>query len=250
MRKITAAFILLSFCAVLRADLSEVRVVLTPYREAELAARIDCTVTRHEFRVGERFNAGDVLIKMDDTRLKIDVLRAQAKAAEAAVMVKFAKQRFDAQKELYEENFQSKLELERQRTELESAQARKQIADADFTDAKLLFGYCQIKAPYAGRIEKILCREYESVRVGQPLVKVIDDSQLLAVTNIPLAYCKPVGSTLKMRFDNGKIKASGKILEISPQADSRSGTIEVKVLVPNAKLQLTAGMVGFLEAAE
>ena len=241
----------LSLCATaLWAEVSEIRVVLTPFREAELAARIDCTVTKHTFRVGERFKTGAVLIKMDDSRLKIDVLRAQAKAAEAAVLVKFAKQRFDAQKELFEENFQSKLELERQRTELESALARKEIADADFADAKLLFSYCQIKAPYAGRIEKILCREYESVRIGQPLIKIIDDSQLLAVTNIPLEQRKPVGAVLKMNFDNGKITAAGKILEISPQADSRSGTIEVKVLVPNPKRQLTAGMVGYLEAAK
>jgi RND family efflux transporter MFP subunit len=244
-------FSVLFFCAAIvagSAEISDIRVVLTPFREAELAARIDCTVMKHTFRVGERFKAGDVLIKMDDTRLKIDVLRAQAKAAEAAVMVKFAKQRFEAQKELFEENLQSKLELERQRTELESALARKQIADADFSDAKVLFSYCQIKAPYAGRIEKIHCREHESVRVGQPLVKIIDDSQLLAVTNIPLALRKPVGATLKMRFGEKKIPASGKILEISPQADSRSGTIEVKVLVPNPKRELTAGMVGFLEA--
>lgn len=250
MKKIILTLCVLCFAAALFGEIPEIRVVLTPFREAELAARIDCTVTKHAFRVGERFKAGDVLIKMDDTRLKIDVLRAQAKAAEAAVMVKFAQQRFEAQKELFEEKFQSKLELERQRTELESALARKQIADADFSDAKVLFSYCRITAPYAGRIEKILCREYESVRIGQPLVKIIDDSQLLAVTNIPLALRKPVGATMKMRFNNGKVTASGKILEISPQADSRSGTIEVKVLVPNPKRQLTAGMVGFLEASE
>lgn len=247
MKKIVLTLCFLGLAGFLQAEVSEIRVVLTPFREAELAARIDCTVLKHSYRVGERFKAGDILIKMDDTRLKIDVLRAQAKAAEAAVMVKFARERYNAQKELFEEKFQSKLELERQLAELESALARKQIADADFADAKLLFSYCQIKAPYAGRIEQIHCREYESVRVGQPLIKVIDDSQLLAVTNIPLVMRKPVGATLKMRFDNGKITASGKILEISPQADSRSGTIEVKILVPNPKRQLTAGMVGFLE---
>lgn len=238
----------LGLCASLYGtEIPEVRVVLTPFREAELAARIDCTVMKHAFRVGEHFNAGDVLIKMDDTRLKIDVLRAKAKAAEAAVMVKFAQQRFEAQKELFEENFQSKLELDRQRTELESALSRKQIADAEFSDAEVLFSYCQIKAPFAGRIEKIHCREFESVRVGQPLVKIIDDSQLLAVMNIPLELQKKVGDAMKMTFKDGKISAEGKILEVSPQADFRSGTIEVKVLVPNKTGTLTAGSVGFWE---
>ncbi len=245
-------FLLLSclagFCAAAGSSEHPVKVVLQPFREAEIVARIDGMVEAHKFRMGEHFKTGDLLLKIDDTRFKIDLARAVARANEAKVQADFAQQTYEAQKELFEQNFQSKLELQRRAAEAETAQARKLIGEADVAEAKMFLSFCSVLAPFPGKIERIHCREFENVRIGQVLIKIIDDEYLLAVMNMPLTELQPVGTELFMQFQNGKIEVSGKIQEISPQADHRSGTIEVKVLVANTKGILIPGMTGTWQA--
>ena len=226
------------------AEAHPVKVVLFPFREAEIVARIDGTVQKHHFRVGEHFGDGALLVKIDDTRYKIELERAEARAEEAKLQAKLAREIYVSQKELFEQEFQSKLELQKREAEAASADARQRIADADVNEAEMLLGYCSVSAPFAGKLERIHCREYENVRIGQPLIKIIDDASLLAVMNMPLSELRPVGTPLTMSFRNGAAEVNGKILEIAPQADHRSGTIEVKVLVANDSGALVPGMTG------
>ena len=225
-----------------------VKVVLFPFKEAVLVSQVDGTINKYFFRVGQAFKEGEQLLAFDETPYRIELQRMTARREEIRVQLKLAKETYLSQKQLFEQDFQSKLEFQRREAEFEALKARLKSAEADCAEAELRVGYCKRKAPFDGRIEQIMCREHETVRNGQPLFRIIHDKKLLAVMNIPISELKPVGT--KLQFIFGGKTVNGSIYEISPQADSRSGTIEVKVLVPNAKLQLTAGMVGFLEAAE
>ena len=106
--------------------------------------------------------------------------------------------------------------------------------------------YGRINAPFDGRVEEILIREHETVRNGQPVVRIIGDRELLAVVNLPVKYLSKVQGDLSFRFPEGPEgkKVSGRVFEISPRADHRSGTIEVKVLIDNKDGSLTSGMTG------
>jgi len=231
-------------CGAAELETLPVKAVLFPFREAELLSRIDGTVQKCAFRIGERFKTGDVIMKIDDRRYRIEVTRMQAKADDIRIQAKFAQDSFQSYQKLFEEKIQSKSELDRRRAEADSLAARERIAAADLEEAKMLLDYCVLKAPFPGRIEQIMCREFETVRAGQVLLRVIDDAQLLAVVNVPLALLKPVGSPLEFLFDEGKFQVTGRIYEISPRADHRSGTIEIKALIPNSSGTLTAGMIG------
>ncbi len=237
---------LLAVSAVLAAETRPVKVVLFPFREAEIVSKIDGTVQAYRFRIGEPFKAGDTLISIDDTRYKIEVERGEAKVAEARIQADFADESYRAQLKLFQQDFQSKLEISRRKAEVDGLVARVKIAEADCAEARLLLSYCLIKAPFDGKIEAVLCREYENVRAGQPLLKIIDDNTLLAVMNVPLATMAPVGTEVRFLFQDGTIPASGQVFEISPRADHRSGTIEIKVKIANPEGKLTPGMTGVL----
>ena len=167
-----------------------------------------------------------------------------ARREEIRVQLKLAQETYLSQKQLFEQDFQSKLEFQRREAEFEALKARLKSAEADYAEAELRVGYCKRKAPFDGRIEQIMCREYETVRNGQPLFRIIHDKKLLAVMNIPISELKPVGT--KLRFVFGAKSVSGSIYEISPQADHRSGTIEIKALISNTDGKLTCGMTGEL----
>ena len=227
-----------------------VKVVLFPVREAEIVSRIDGTVRICALKMGDSFKKGDLIMKIDDSRHRIELARAEAKSADVRFQAKFAWETYLSYKKLFEENIQSHNELARRKAEADSLKAREQIAAADVKDAQLILGYCTFKAPFNGRLEQMLCREHETVRAGQPVFKIIDDSSLLAVMNIPQELAVSVGTSVKLAFRDGAVAVKGKICEISPRADHRSGTVEVKALVANSDRKLYSGMVGVLVKEE
>ena len=248
MKKVFLPVLLAAMFSVAAVESRPVKVVLFPFREAEIAAKVDGTVKEYKFRVGERFKAGEVLVLLDDTRYRIDCERAEASAQDAKIQAEFADESYVSQKKLFDENFQSKIELKRREAESASANARKKIADANYLEAKLLLGYCFLNVPFDGKIEEVLCREHETVRAGQPLFKVIDDGKLLAVMNVPMdnkALCT-VGNSVTIAITGENLTASGRIYEVTPQADHRTGTVRIRVLIDNAAGQFKAGMTGEL----
>lgn len=97
-------------------------------------------------------------------------------------------------------------------------------------------------------MEKLLTREFETVRSGQPLISIIDDNQLLAVMNLPTAELPKIKIGIPVTFkvhENGKT-VTGSVFEIAGRADHRSETIEIKVLIDNAEHHFSAGMSGTL----
>lgn len=230
----------------LLAGAASVKAVLFPRREALIAVKIDGTVRRHFFLVGQRFKAGDTITQIDDAHYRLMVARSDAQKLEASTLAVIAADAYEAQRKLYEENMQSKVELDRRAAELATARSRKKITDAEYTEAILNLSYCRINAPFDGRVEEILIREHETVRNGQPVVRIIGDRELLAVVNLPVKFLSKVQGDLSFRFPEGPEgkKVSGRVFEISPRADHRSGTIEVKVLIDNKDGSLTSGMTG------
>lgn len=222
-----------------------VKVVLFPFQEAVLVAQVDGTISKYHFRVGQNFKAGECLLEFDDTPYRIELERVTARKEEIEVQLKLAQETYQSQKQLFEQDFQSKLEIQKREAEVAGLKARLKSAAADCAEAKLRVGYCRRNAPFEGRMEQLMCREHETVRAGQPLFRIIYDKKLLAVMNIPLSDLKPVGTLLNFAFDGGK-RVPGRIYEISPQADHRSGTIEIKALISNTDGQLTCGMTGEL----
>lgn len=227
-----------------------VKVVLFPVREAEIVSRIDGTVRNCALKMGDSFKKGDLIMQIDDSRHRIELARAQARERDAKIQAKFAQETYLSYKKLFEENIQSHNELARRKAEADSLQTRIGIASADVAEAQLMLGYCVFKAPFAGRLEQMLCHEHETVRAGQPVFRIIDDSALLAVMNLPQEFPVKVGKQLKMSFRNGNVSVTGRVYEISPRADHRSGTVEVKALVNNSKRTLSAGMVGAMDSKE
>lgn len=211
-----------------------VKAVLFPFREAVIAARIDSTLESCAFRPGEAFAAKAVLAKLDDRRFRIEAERLEEQC-------RFAKTVYEDQKRLHEKNFTSDFELRRREFELRAA-------ESGLAEARLNLSYCTIEAPFPGRIEEIVTREYETVRAGQPLLKIIDDHQLLAVMNIPVGELSNyrIGTEIAVALPENNLIARGRVYEVMPRADHRSGTIRIKALIDNRNGLYTAGMTGTL----
>lgn len=214
-------------------ELSEIKAVLFPFREAVIAARIDSTLKPYQFKIGEKFAKESIIVQLDNRRYLIEQKRA-------AEQFNFAKANFEDKQELRAKNFTSDFELKK-------AQFDFKLAETALQDAELKLSFCTVKSPFAGKIGEILTREFETARIGQPLFKIIDDNALLAVLNVPMNnpnLTKP-GIPLTFKLENGEM-VQGKIFEVAPQADHRTNTIRIRVLIPNENGKYTAGMSGVL----
>lgn len=215
-------------------DKPAVKTVLFPFRETVIAARVDSILQPYRVRIGEPFKTGEVLVALDDARFLIEVKRADEQ-------YDFARATYEDRKKLHEQNFTSDYEL--RRAEFDYRQSESNLADA-----RLNLSFCTVKAPFAGKIVEIMTREYETVRPGQPLCRIIDDNQLLAVMNVPMndRNLTGVGNPVSIRITDSALTAAGKIYEVTPQADHRTGTVRIRVLIDNAEGTFTAGMTGEL----
>lgn len=226
---IISLFLLLSLGSLYAEDI--IKAVLFPFREAIIASRVESRTGEYKFRQGESFPAGAVLTELESDNYKIKQQQAQDQ-------FEFAKASYEDKKELRKGNFTSDFELKKSEYEFRTAKSNLAIA-------QLNLSYCKIKAPFSGKIVEVLTREYETVRPGQQLLRIIDDNSLLAVMNIPLSKVRPVGSEMMIKLQDGT-KISGRIYEISPRADHHTGTVRIRVLIDNKQGKLRAGMIGEL----
>lgn len=226
------AFFLLLFAAPAYGE--AVKAVLFPFREAVIAARAESTLLPYRFKLGEPFKTGEVLTALDDSRYVLEVRRATEQAD-------FARAVFEDKKQLRDKNFTSDYELKKAEFDLS-------VAESSLADAKLNLSYCTVKAPFAGKLAEIRTQEYETVRPGQPLFRIIDDNRLLAVMNVPLndAALTTVGNPVVVSVSGTDRKAKGTVYEVAPQADHRTGTVRIRVLIDNGDGKLRAGMTGEL----
>ena len=245
-------FLLLAFLVLPAADMTydslPVKVVLFPFREAILSTQIDGVVVKYNFRGGERFKKSDVLLKLDDKKYNNDLQRMRSLMKEAELNANYTRQKWEDNKRLFKEDLQSEIEVIKSELDAKVGAERYQTAQINYADALLQLAFCTIRAPFDGTVEKLLTREFETVRSGQPLISIIDDNQLLAVMNLPTVELPKIKIGIPVSFkvhENGRV-VTGSVFEIAGRADHRSETIEIKVLIDNAEHHFSAGMSGTL----
>lgn len=222
--------------ALLAADGSqqEIKTVLFPFRDTVVSARVESVLKNYKFRQGQPFKAGDTLAELDDSRYVIELSRITEQ-------LRFNKNTYEDKKELREKKYASDAELRKAEYDFHISEIAQQ-------EAKLNVSFCTIKAPFNGKIVEIMTHEFETTRSGQTLCRIIDDNQLLAVMNVPItdSALTTVGTKVKIHLDQKDMTAAGTIYEVSPQADHRTGTVRIRVLIENPQSLFFAGMTGTL----
>ena len=226
-----------------------VKVVIFPFRQAVIPALTESRVMKYHFYEGEKFPAGKILAQLDKTVYKQVLLKIEASLKEAKANLTFADKNAKRAKEVFKKGMLGHTEMEKAELEAEIADAKYLSAEASYIVAKRELTLCDIAAPFNGRLVERLVNEYEYVRTGQPLMKIIDDNQLLAVMHLPSSEKNKIklGQPMKIKVDETKTVHKGKIYKISGVIDPGSRTFEIKVLLDNKKALLSAGMSGVLQ---
>jgi HlyD family secretion protein len=146
------------------------------------------------------------------------------------------------QYEIAQKHLDSMMAVERQQT-LKSAAGQLTSAKGKFQGAQAQLGYSEIHSPIDGVIADRPLYPGEMATAGQPLLTVMDISQVIARAHIPQpeAAVLKVGDKATITAPGEDAPVEGKVTIISPALDPNSTTVEVWVQAKNPKQHLKPG---------
>ncbi len=220
-----------------------------------VAARVRGTVSEVFVEVGTRVKAQDVLAKLDVRRLDTAKSINEARLKEAAGSLRAAR----AQLKLIGEELRRKKKLRgsaafskarlvdklNEYSKFESEVAGKEAAvasaKANLRMAEIDLNYSNIRAPYDGVVAERHISIGNFVRVGDPVVTLVNDSDLEVEANVPQSRLRGIepGTRVIIRFGNGSL-GKAVVRAIVPDEDSSTRTRSVR-LVPDFNDRFTKG---------
>jgi len=202
-------------------------------REAEVVPRVGGRITAIEVEEGERVEAGDVLARLDDERLRLELARAEAD-------LRRLRQDLERQREMHERDMISTEAFERLQYQFEAQQAAHELV-------RLELSYTAITAPIDGVISERMIKVGNMVSTNEPVFRVTALDPLIATLHVPereLSRLAP-GQAAALTADAlpGE-RFIGVIDRISPVIDGDSGTFRVTVELSDSSGRLRPGMFG------
>lgn len=202
--------------------------------ETSVGSKLLARVIEVNVRAGQAVEAGDVLIRLDDTDIKARL--KQAEAALTAAQARYEQAAADERRygNLVKDRVVSQQEYDRAIAAVKSAQADVRRAEEAINEVQAMLDWATIRAPMSGVVIEKKVEVGDTVGPGQTLVVLYDPQrmQLVAAVRESLAVRLQVGQSIPVRLENLDKQCEGIIAEIVPQAAAASRAFDVKVTGP------------------
>ncbi|GGY68698.1 MexH family multidrug efflux RND transporter periplasmic adaptor subunit [Cellvibrio zantedeschiae] len=213
-------------------------------KQADLRAEVSAIVVQVLKDNGDKVQAGDLLVRLDDTIYRQALISSQE--AERAAQQSFdqAERQFNRLKALSTSGAVSTqaredAELRRNAAQSELAAARARLAQ----DTQQL-ARTQVRAPFAGVVGNREASNGDTAQVGKALLKVIDPSSIRFEGFVPsdqIQHVK-VGQAVNFYVNGSRdLMHEGKVERINPVADTSTRQVGVQVSLKDTK-NLTVGL--------
>ena len=220
---------------------------------------IGTTAAWNAARVGPQYVAayvGTVLVrpgatvKRGEVLATLDCRNASAATREIAARARAIEERQTANqheaertREMQRGGFASANELEKLTAKSAAEQAEAASMRAALASRTLEVDDCILRAPFAGEVSERFVDPGAYVRPGNPVVTVIDRSQVRIVADAPESDFTMVapGTPIRIEIEATGAKLDGRVSRRAPAADDETRTVHFEIDVPNAAHVLPAG---------
>lgn len=158
---------------------------------------------------GQRFDAGDVLARIDDTalRLRADELAAEIDSVEARLA--FLEAELNRYQSLAQSNLASRTQIDQTRSERDIALGNLRVARSRLAQLEDQIKRTRVRAPFDGVVARRLVQAGERVSQGTQIMRVYNPADLEVVARAPLSYYRYLqpGDELAVRLNDEVIAA-------------------------------------------
>ncbi|WP_421571024.1 efflux RND transporter periplasmic adaptor subunit [Stenotrophomonas sp. PD6] len=237
---------------------------LSPYRSADVRARVPGVLLKRVYQEGQDVKQGQVLFLIDPAPLQAALNASQAELASAQATYANAKAAAARARSLAPKQFVSKSDLDTAEATERTAAAAVQQAQASLSNAKINLGYAQVTSPIDGRAGKQQVTEGALVGQGDiTLLTTVDQLDPLYVNFsmssdelTQLRRAQAAGavslsgdgkSTVQVKLSDGTMYDQPGTLDYSSAVvDPATGAVTLRAVLPNPeKILLPGSFVSF-----
>ncbi|MDT8446320.1 MAG: efflux RND transporter periplasmic adaptor subunit [bacterium] len=204
---------------------------IEPMERASLSAELAGTVESADFVEGQSVKKGQILVQIETKRLGLNFRLARSN-------YELARDEFEREAQLFKNNLSNQAKLTQAKNRQEVAQVQMELAQLDLDKS-------QVSAPFDGVVSKKSVDRGEYLGKGAPMLEVLSLSKVKAKVNVPereIGYVAP-GRKVVVTLDAlGDRVFEGQIQSLGLEADSKSRSFPVEVVVDNPQQALLAGM--------
>lgn len=211
--------------------------------EATVGAQVDGQVEKTRVDFGDRVTEGQELALIDTTSFEALARQSAANLAKARASALNAEQTLKRIQDLQKEKVSSASELDKAVADAEQARAEVKSAEAADAIAQLNLERSHVKAPFNSAVAERIASAGDYMKVGSPLFRLVNDSVLKFIFQVPERYGSFVTKKLLVQFNVDNYPGetfTGSVYLISPAVSTTSRAFGVGALVTNTNFRLKA----------
>jgi membrane fusion protein (multidrug efflux system) len=207
-------------------------VIIRSSDQATFSSETSARVALLPIKEGSYFKSGDILLEMDCREQQAELKKA--KAQQQAMN--------EAQKSA--EKLQSYGSISE--FELIKAQSDAAMSNAEVDKLKAIVDKCTLKAPFNGAVAELMVHAHETVKPGDPLMRIVNTDNLELQMQVPSAWLQWIRIGTKFNVHVSEINKSiaATVTKINPQIDSVSQTVKIIGIITENDPELRPGMSG------
>lgn len=198
----------------------------------DVRAQVGGWVVSRDAVRGQEVEKNEILIVLEDERETLKLNEAESRLKSARANLKDLRRRLEQTKTLFDKGIVSRGNLDSLSNQVEAESANFNALEASYKLMKWDVEHLVVRSPISGRIVEVLPDIGQEVSVGDLLVKMVNSSQERVIAGVQPRWARLIepGMTVKLRTtSDGNVQVTeGKIIGVSPDMDSSSGTYEVE----------------------
>jgi RND family efflux transporter MFP subunit len=213
--------------------------VVQPVKQSSIAAQTSGRVITMPVKAGDKVRAGQVVATVDDSETLTGVQRSQAQVAQAQAELRNAQSNFDRTRDLLAKGFVSAAAMDTADSQLKSAQAGRDQANAAQKQSGLTHGFTRVTAPFDAVVWQTSAEVGDLAFPGKALLTLYAPWPMRVVVQIPLSRSAQLRTDVAVEVSTaGKNGESQWIRPIQvtrlPTADAVAQTVEWRLELPAA----------------
>jgi RND family efflux transporter MFP subunit len=198
--------------------------------DSRISAEIGAPVAEIPARVGDIFEAGETLVRLECADYRLAVAELQAMLAGTKARIDFSRSQLERVRSLKAKQTVSEEVFEQRESELAGLVAERDMKQAQLDKARRSVDKCELRAPFRAAVVERVASVGEYAMPGSPLLRVLDVGNLEVSAHLIVGDAEALLHAERVTFRHGGGDYPVAVRALGPQIDPVRRTREVRLV--------------------